>query len=192
MRGKAGARPRVGRRRRRNDGDLWVEWGKRRNREKRAREREILHSPLLRQQLQLHLIRRHQRYFCNRSHSACVCARPSLIYSTDCRAERGGERQAGWRLLKEEEGSRGESWRGADPCRLLPSGKSWRAAGAGAGPCGGLAPYKAPRNSRPGRPAPPRAALTLFLKPYFNSSPLLPSRQRQPHAARVPPVWAAI
>lgn len=37
MRGKAGARPRVGRRR--NDGDLWVEWEKRRNREKRASER---------------------------------------------------------------------------------------------------------------------------------------------------------
>lgn len=68
--GEAGARPRVGRRRR-NDGDLWVERGKRRNRE----EREILYSLLLQQQLQLHLLRRHQGYFCNRS-PLCVCVLP--------------------------------------------------------------------------------------------------------------------
>lgn len=36
--GEAEARPRVGRRRR-NDGDLWVERGKRRNREETERER---------------------------------------------------------------------------------------------------------------------------------------------------------
>lgn len=43
------------------------------------REREILYSPLLQQQLQLPLIRRHQGYFCNGAPlTPCVraCARP--------------------------------------------------------------------------------------------------------------------
>lgn len=41
--------------------------GGRGEREGGERERERLYSLLLQQQLQLHLIRRHQGYFCNRS-----------------------------------------------------------------------------------------------------------------------------
>lgn len=150
-------------------------------------EREILYSLLLQQQLQLHLIRRHQRYFCNRSPLAlCVCVCPSLIYSPDCSAG-GGGRQAGYGLLKREEERRGESWRWADRSRLLPSLPAAEESrggerGRAPGPVAAALLTRQPRNS-PGRagrsrprrraPAPPAAGLraappsarTLFLKP---------------------------
>lgn len=143
--------------------------------EREKRERERLYSLLLQQQLQLHLIRRHQGYFCNRSAlTPGGCVSPSLIYSPDCRAERGGggergRRGGGSRRERRKEGERvGRSL----PAPAFPAGgggKSGRGAGEGAGPCGGRAPYKEPRNSRAGPPpgglrAAPPAARTLFLK----------------------------
>lgn len=125
----------------------------------KRREREILYSLLLQQQLQLHLIRRHQRYFCNRSPlTLCVC--PSLIYSPDCSAG-GGGRQAGYGLLKREEERRSESWRRADRSRLLPSLPAAEESrggerGRAPGPVAAALLTRQPRNS-PGRAEPPPA-----------------------------------
>lgn len=128
------------------------------------REREILHSVLLQQQLQLHPIRRHQRYFCNRSHSALVCARPSLIYPADCRAERGGERRAGWRLLKKrrEAGDR-VGWLRA-PALSAGSGASRGSGGGGSMHGAGLRRPRSIQGTR-GRAAPrpaPRSPNAIF------------------------------
>lgn len=135
------------------------------------REREILHSLLLQQQLQLHLIRRHQRYFCNRSHSARVCASfPDLFRWLQSRKRR---REAGGVAApEEEEGGRGQSWMAAGscpPCRQR--GQPGERRGRLHTRSGPAAAALHTRNSRPGRPgaaprpAPPRAAPTLFLKP---------------------------